>query len=75
MSVHELNLRGEICPFTFLLAKLALEPLAPGARITFHFDHEPARRTVPRSLTELGHRVHAICDSAEGGFLIEVERG
>lgn len=53
-------MRGEVCPFTFVRAKLALEALPIGATLRMIVDHEPAVRTIPRSATEWGQEVLAV---------------
>lgn len=52
-----LDLRGEVCPYTFVRTKLALEELPPGAELVIWLDHGPAFRNVPRALREDGHEV------------------
>jgi tRNA 2-thiouridine synthesizing protein A len=71
--MEELDLRGEVCPFTFVRVKLRLEELPAGARLRVLLDHEPASRNVPRSLREWGQKVLAV-----GGerplWIVEVEK-
>ena len=55
-----LDLRGEVCPYTFVRTKLALEELADGDELTLLFDHRPAFESVPRALREDGHEVLSI---------------
>ncbi|HET9624488.1 MAG TPA: sulfurtransferase TusA family protein [Kofleriaceae bacterium] len=52
-----IDLSGELCPFTFVRTKLALEELPIGAVLRVIVDHEPAVRNVPRSATEWGQEV------------------
>lgn len=52
-----LDLRGEVCPYTFVRTKLALEDLEDGDELTLLFDHRPAFESVPRALREDGHEV------------------
>lgn len=59
-----LDLRGEVCPYTFVRTKLALEELPPGAELEIWLDHRPAFRSVPRALREDGHEVLS-CDENE----------
>ena len=73
-TAPELDLRGEKCPYTFLKAKLGLEPLPPGARLRVILDDETSARDVPRSLTGAGHRVLAV-EREAGISVIVVERG
>ena len=54
---RELDLCGEVCPFTFVRTKLALEEMPFGATLRVIVDHEPAIRNIPRSATEWGQQV------------------
>jgi len=67
----ELDLTGEVCPYTFVRTRLALEALPLGARLRVRVDHEPARRNVPRSVTEWGQEVVGVTDEG-GSWLIEL---
>lgn len=55
-----LDLRGEICPLTFVRTKLALETLPLGAILQVIVDHPPASEQVPRSLRHEGHLVISV---------------
>jgi tRNA 2-thiouridine synthesizing protein A len=72
--METLDLRGEICPFTFVRTKLRLEELAPGARLRVIVDHEPATRNIPRSLAEWGQRVVSVSPAGVGLWAIEIEK-
>lgn len=54
------DLCGEICPFTFVRTKLALEALPFGGTLRVVVDHAPAARNIPRSATEWGQEVLAV---------------
>ncbi len=56
----ELDLSGEVCPFTFVRAKLRLEELPLGAALTVIVDHAPAAQNVPRSLAAEGQEILAV---------------
>jgi tRNA 2-thiouridine synthesizing protein A len=57
-SVHkELNLRGEVCPYTFVKSKLALEVMQPGQVLLVIVDNEESASNVPRSVQNEGHDV------------------
>jgi TusA-related sulfurtransferase len=51
------DLCGEVCPFTFVRTKLALEALPFGGTLRVVVDHAPAARNIPRSATEWGQEV------------------
>lgn len=59
-----LDLRGEVCPYTFVRARLALEALPVGAALAVVVDHAPAVRNLPRSLRDWGQEVAAITGDA-----------
>lgn len=67
----ELDLRGEVCPFTFVRTRLALEALPLGARLRVRVDHEPARRNVPRSAAEWGQQIASVTED-DGTWVIEI---
>jgi len=54
---RELNLKGEVCPYTFVKSKLALEELEVGQVLRVIVDHEPAVSNVPRSMENEGQTV------------------
>jgi tRNA 2-thiouridine synthesizing protein A len=70
----ELDLRGEVCPYTFLRAKLALEALGPGMLLRVVVDDETSARDVPRSLAGAGHAVLACTPTGQGSWAIVVRR-
>jgi tRNA 2-thiouridine synthesizing protein A len=70
----ELDLRGEICPFTFVRTKLALESMAAGERLRVIVDHPAARLNVPRSLEQWQQRVLGVVELTPSVWAIDVER-
>ena len=54
-----LDLCGEVCPYTFVRTKLALEGMAVGSTLRVVVDHEPAVRNISRSAREWGQEILA----------------
>ena len=54
---RELNLKGKICPYTFIESMLALEEMKTGEILRVIVDHRPAVDDVPRSLKNEGYEV------------------
>lgn len=54
---RELNLKGEVCPYTFVKTKLAMEEMDCGQILKVIVDHIPATQNVPRSLQNEGNEV------------------
>ncbi len=62
----EADVTGDVCPMTFVRARLALEQLAPGGRLGIVLRGEEPLANLPRSFQEEGHRVLAL-EPREGG--------
>ena len=71
---HELDLCGELCPFTFVRTKLALEELPIGALLRVIVDHEPATRNIPRSATEWGQQVVGVISLSPRTWAIDLRK-
>jgi tRNA 2-thiouridine synthesizing protein A len=54
---EELDLRGEVCPYTFVKTKLRLEELDSGQDLTILLDDSAATANVSRSLHSDGHEI------------------
>ncbi len=72
---RELDIRGEICPYTFVWSKLALEEMEKGQTLRVVVDHLPAITNVPRSLQAEGHRVLKVAQIGETDWEIVVLKG
>jgi tRNA 2-thiouridine synthesizing protein A len=73
-TVEELDLRGEVCPYTFLKARLALEALPAGAVLSVVVDNAASARDVPRSLAAAGHAVLGCAVTGDGAWAILTRR-
>ncbi len=54
---RELDLKGEVCPFTFVKSKLILEQMEPGQILRIILDYKPSVENVPKSMREEGQEV------------------
>ncbi len=68
------DLRGEVCPFTFVKTKVALEDAEPGEVLEIIFDHEPAVRDVPRSVQAEGHDVLSVEKIGEDEWRVVIRK-
>ncbi len=71
---QEINLRGEVCPYTFVKSKLALEQMESGQVLKVIIDHEPAVRNVPQSMKNEGNEVLAVETLGENEWAIIVRK-
>jgi len=71
-SDQELNLKGKICPYTFIEAMLALEEMKPDEVIRVIVDYPPAVCDVPRSLKNEGYEILEVSPLNETDWAILV---
>ena len=58
IDIHrELNLKGKICPYTFIESMLTLEEMGAGEVLRVIVDYPPAACDVPKSLKNEGYEV------------------
>ncbi|MEK6545932.1 MAG: sulfurtransferase TusA family protein [Nitrospinota bacterium] len=69
-----LNIKGEVCPYTFVRSKLTLEEMEPGQILKVIVDHEPATKNVPRSMENEGNTVLDISKINETDWQIIVKK-
>ncbi len=74
MPTKTLNIKGEICPYTFVKSKLALEELDAGQTLEVLVDHAPAVENVSRSMQEEGHKILEIKKLNEVDYTILVQK-
>ena len=69
---RELDIRGEVCPYTFVKTKLALEEMQPGQVLRVVVDYEPATKNVPRSVGLQGDQVLSVgpCGAAQWAIVV-----
>lgn len=65
-----LDLRGEVCPYTFLRTRLALEEIQEPTQLHILLDHPPAFVSVPRALEAEGFPVLGIEAQPDGTCLV-----
>jgi len=71
---RELDLRGDVCPITFVKSKLALEEMAVGQILRILIDYPGSVINVPKSLSNEGHRILGIQPLSERLWEILVEK-
>ena len=53
----ELDLKGEVCPFTFVKSKLMIEQMENGQVLKVILDYKPSVENVPKSFKDEGQEV------------------
>ena len=72
--IKEIDLLDEICPMTFVKTKLAIERINKGQRIKVIFNSQEAKINVPKSLSEVNHKIIAIKNIDKEKFYIIIEK-
>lgn len=74
LQIHkELNLKGKVCPYTFIETMLTLEEMQAGEILQVIIDYPPAACDVPRSLKNEGYEVLAVQKTNETDWIIIVK--
>jgi tRNA 2-thiouridine synthesizing protein A len=69
-----IDLKGQVCPYTFVRSKLAIEKLNLGEVLEIIFDHQPAIENVPRSMENEGQKVLKIDQTGEKEWHVFVRK-
>ncbi|MBZ0168154.1 hypothetical protein MELA_02048 [Candidatus Methylomirabilis lanthanidiphila] len=72
--VEFLDLKGEVCPYTFVKTKLALEELQSGQVLRVIVDNPGSAANVPRSLHSEGHVVIDVAQLNDTDWAITVKK-
>ncbi len=70
----ELDIRGDVCPFTFVKSKLILEQMEKGQILRVIVDYQPSAENVPKSMREEGQDVLAVNQIGEKEWEIIVRK-
>jgi len=71
---QEINLKGEVCPYTFVKTKLALEMMGPGEILRVIVDYLPAVENMPRSVSNEGHQVLDVSQMNNSDWAITIRK-
>ena len=71
----ELNIKGEVCPYTFVKTKLTLETMEPGEVLKVIVDHVPATENIPKSLKGEGNEVMDVSQINDTDWQIIAKKG
>jgi tRNA 2-thiouridine synthesizing protein A len=71
---EELDLRGEVCPYTFVKTKLKLEEMERAEDLIILLDDSAATANVSKSLRSDGHEILGLRNISEGVWEIKVKK-
>ena len=71
---RKLDIRGLVCPYTFVKAKLAVEDMEVGQVLEITLDYPEAASNIPRSMEEHGQKVLRVDKTGERQWVILVRK-
>lgn len=71
---RELDLKGEVCPFTFVKSKLIMEQMGKGQVLRVILDYKPSVENVPKSMEMEGQEVIAVNQIGENLWEVLVRK-
>ena len=69
-----LDIKGQVCPLTFVRSKLAIEQMAIGEVLEIIVDHQASAVNVPRSMEQEGQTVLGVEQTAEAQWHLFVRK-
>jgi TusA-related sulfurtransferase len=70
-----IDIRGLVCPMTFVRAKLAMEEMSPGEVLEVLLDYEVASRSIPKSMGDHGHEVLKVEKTSDTEWELVIRKG
>ena len=69
-----IDIRGQVCPYTFVRSKLAIEKMNVGEVLEIILDHKAAVENVPKSMENEGQKVLLVEQTGEKEWRIVVRK-
>ena len=70
----KIDIRGLVCPYTFVKAKLAIESLEIGQLLEIVLDYEEASRSIPQSMEDHGQKVIRVEKMNDTDWLLVIRK-
>ena len=71
---QEIDLKGEVCPYTFVRSKLILEEMEVGQVLRIIVDYLPSVENVPRSMKREGQEVLGVFQLNDTDWAIIIKK-
>jgi len=69
-----IDLKNETCPMTFVKTRLELEKINVGDKLKVYYSNLEAKDNVPKSLSEIGHKVIETKNIDKNIFYLLIEK-
>jgi len=71
---RKLNIKGLVCPYTFVKSKLAVENMEVGQTLEILLDYEEASRSIPKSMEDHGQKVLRVEKINDTDWIIQIRK-
>ena len=69
-----INIKGLVCPYTFVKAKLAVESMEVGQILEILLDSEEASRNIPKSMEDHGQKVLKVEKINDTDWVLQIKK-
>jgi len=69
-----INIKGLVCPYTFVKSKLAIESMEVGQVLEILLDYEEASRNIPKSMEDHGQTVLKVDKIGEKEWILLIRK-
>lgn len=69
-----INIKGLVCPYTFVKSKIAIEDLDVGQVLEILLDYEEAARSIPKSMEDHGQKVLKVEKVNETDWVLQIRK-
>jgi TusA-related sulfurtransferase len=70
----KIDIRGLVCPYTFVKSKLAIESIDVGQTLEILLDYEDASNNIPKSMQDHGQKVLKVEKINEKEWIIQIKK-
>ena len=70
----KIDIKGLVCPYTFVKAKLAIESMEVGQVLEILLDYEEASRSIPKSMEDHGQKVLSVEKINDTDWLLQIRK-
>ncbi|MFO0751743.1 MAG: sulfurtransferase TusA family protein [Thermodesulfovibrionales bacterium] len=70
----KIDIRGLVCPYTFVKAKIALETMEVGEVLEILLDYEEASRSIPKSMEDHGQKVLKVEKANDSEWVLVIRK-
>ncbi|SPQ01183.1 conserved hypothetical protein [Candidatus Sulfobium mesophilum] len=70
----KINIKGLVCPYTFVKSKLAIESMDVGQVLEILLDYEEASRSIPKSMEDHGQKVLKVEKVNDTDWILQIRK-